>query len=134
MPALRQGRRATRGRLAACSGFALSSATAWADDAPAPQLGLGAPALTDTACTEGSLPGCQRLRFAYGPIAVKPGANMQLFAMNIAKPLYDGDVSRLTANVYRTDGWIPGVDVAHLHHGVWISSKPYGNFPVFFAA
>jgi hypothetical protein len=131
---LRQGRRAARFLLATLTGFALMSGPAQADDAPAPQLGLGAPALTDSACTEGSLPGCQRLRFAYGPIAVKPGANMQLLAANVAKPLYDGYVSRLTANLYRTDGSVPRVDVVHLHHGAWISSKLYGNYPVFFAA
>src|SRR3954453_10868408 len=106
-------------------------ASALADD---PTLGLGAPQLSDTSCTPGSPDGCQRLRFAYGPLTVKPGANAQLLGMNIQKPLYDGYVSRLTANLYRTDGTIPPVDVVHLHHGAWLSSRLYGNWPVFFAA
>jgi hypothetical protein len=105
--------------------------SALADD---PALGLGAPQLVDTSCTAGSPAGCQRLRFAYGPITVKPGANAQLIGLNIQKPLYDGYVSRLTANLYRTDGTIPPVDVVHLHHGAWLSNRMYGNFPVFFAA
>jgi hypothetical protein len=102
-----------------------------ADD---PTLGLGAPQLTDNSCSPGSPAGCQRLRFAYGPVTVNPGANAQLIGLNVQKPLYDGYVSRLTANLYRTDGTVPPVDVVHLHHGAWVSSRMYGNFPVFFAA
>src|SRR4051812_41569058 len=103
-------------RLASLLAFAALAvpASAFADD---PALGLGAPQLTDSSCTPGSAAGCQRLRFAYGPISVKPGANAQLLQLNIQKPLYDGYVSRLTANLYRTDGTIPPVDVVHLHHG-----------------
>jgi hypothetical protein len=106
-------------------------ASAMADD---PRLGLGAPQLTDNACSPGSPAGCQRLRFAYGPVDVNPGANAQLIGINVQKPLYDGYVSRLTANLYRVDGSIPPVDVVHLHHGAWLSSRMYGNFPIFFAA
>jgi plastocyanin len=112
----------------------LATAPAYADDAPAPQLGLGAPQLTDDACTPGSPAGCKRIRYAYGPITVRPGANMQLFWNDIDKPRYDGYATRLTANLYRTDGTIPPVDVVHLHHGAWLSNPTYGNFPVFFAA
>jgi hypothetical protein len=105
--------------------------SALADD---PALGLGAPQLSDSTCTPGSPAGCQRLRFAYGPLTVQPGANAQFLGLNIQKPLYDGYVSRLTANLYRTDGTVPPVDVVHLHHGAWLSNRLYGNFPVFFAA
>jgi plastocyanin len=127
----RHGRRVT---LLALVGLALIPAAARADDAPAPQLGLGAPQLTDSACTDGSPAGCQRMRFAYGPVTVRPGANMQLIWNDIQKPLYDGYVTRLTANLYRADGTIPPVDVVHLHHGAWLSNPTYGNFPIFFAA
>src|SRR3954471_9137024 len=94
------------GRIAALLAFAVLClpAPAMADD---PRLGLGAPQLTDNACSPGSPAGCQRLRFAYGPVTVNPGANAQLIGINIQKPLYDGYVSRLTANLYRTDGTIP---------------------------
>src|SRR3954453_15609467 len=86
----------------------LVPAAASADD---PTLGLGAPQLTDATCSPGSPDGCQRLRFAYGPVTVRPGANAQLLGPNLQKPLYDGYASRLTANLYRTDGTIPPVDV-----------------------
>lgn len=103
-------------------------------DVAAPQQGLGAPALTDTSCADKTYPECKRLRFAYGPVTVAPGANLQLFAGNIAKPMYDGYVLRLTASLYRTDGTIPRVDVVHLHHGAWTSNPQYGNFLAFFAS
>src|SRR3954469_16845703 len=87
-------------------------ASAMGDD---PRLGLGAPQLTDTSCSPGSPAGCERLRFAYGALTVSPGAHAQLLGMNVQKPLYDGYVTRLTANLYRADGTIPPVDVVHLH-------------------
>jgi hypothetical protein len=73
------------------------------------------------------------MRFAYGPVTVEAGANMQLAAGDIAKPMFDGYVTALSANLYRTDGTIPPVDVVHLHHGAWLSTPTYGNFPIFFA-
>ena len=88
----------------------------------APQEGLGAPPLASNACASNLYPTCRRVRFAYGPVTVEPGANQQLYAGDIGKPLYDGYVTRLTANLYRTDGTIPPVDVVHLHHGAWLSS------------
>ncbi|MEA2497489.1 MAG: hypothetical protein QOJ29_5400, partial [Thermoleophilaceae bacterium] len=74
------------------------------------------------------------IRYAYGPVTVNPGANLQLMWKGIQKPLYDGYITRLTANLYRADGTIPPVDVVHLHHGAWLSNPSYGNFPIFFAA
>src|SRR3954465_10882775 len=120
-------------RLATLPAFAALfwPASALADD---PTLGLGAPQLTDTSCSAGSPAGCQRLRFASGPVTVRPGANAPVLGPNNQNPLYDGYVSPLTANLYRTDGTIPPVDVVHLHHGAWLSSRLYGNWPVFFAA
>src|SRR4051794_8214828 len=112
--------------------FALLAPTASADWAP--QEGLGAPTLDSSECTPGSPAGCQRIRYAYGPVTVRPGANLQLMWKGIQKPLYDGYISRLTANLYRADGTIPPVDVVHLHHGAWLSNPSYGNFPIFFAA
>jgi hypothetical protein len=99
----------------------------------APELGLGAPQLQSNACESNYYPTCRRLRFAYGPVTVEPGANQQLFSGDIGKPMYDGYVTRLTANLYRTDGTVPPVDVVHLHHGAWISSPQYGSNVVFFA-
>src|SRR4051794_32663920 len=127
----RQGWRAARILLAVIVALGLLTAPARADD---PQMGLGAPALTDTHCTFDTYSQCKRTRFSYGPITVRPGANMQLLAPNIQKPTFDGYVTRLTANLYRTDGTVPPVDVVHLHHGAWLSTPTYGNFPIFFAS
>lgn len=120
-------------RLATVLAFALLTlpTTAAADS---PQLGLGAPPLADDQCTAGSPAGCKRIRYAFGPVTVAPGANLQLLGVDIAKPAYDGYATRLTANLYRTDGSIPPVDVVHLHHGAWLSNPTYGNHPIFFAA
>ena len=112
---------------------ALLAAPARADVA-SPQQGLGAPQLTDNACADKTFPDCRRMRFAYGPVTVGPGANLQLVSGDIAKPMFDGYVTRLTANLYRTDGTIPRVDVVHLHHGAWFSTTQYGNTLPFFAA
>ena len=42
-------------------------------------------------------------------------------------------LTRITANLYNTDGTISPIDVVHLHHAAWLSSPSYGNFAVFFA-
>src|SRR3954454_2496096 len=127
----RHGWRAARIALAVVMSLGLISAPASADD---PALGLGAPQLKDTHCTFNTFSQCKRMRFAYGPITVKPGANMQLLENNVQKPNFDGYVTRLTANLYRTDGTIPPVDVVHLHHGAWVSIPTYGNNGVFYAS
>jgi hypothetical protein len=122
------GRTAALGLLA-CALFAPTASAG-----SLPQLGLGAPQLESSECTPGSPAGCQRIRYAYGPVTVRPGGDLQLVAKDLQKPMYDGYISRLTANLYRADGTVPPVDVIHLHHGAWVSNPTYGNFPIFFAA
>jgi hypothetical protein len=123
--------------LALAAALCLALAAAPADAAttgPLPQEGLGAPALESSECADKTYPDCRRLRFAFGPVTVAPGANAQLLADHAAKPLYDGYAIRLTANLFRTDGTVPPVDVVHLHHGAWLSFPSYGNNPIFFAS
>jgi hypothetical protein len=77
---------------------------------------------------------CQRLRFAYGPIAVKPGQNDVLVGpVTIEKPNRAGYITRIKPNLMRADGTIPPVEQVHLHHGTWLSQPTYGSGP-FFAA
>jgi hypothetical protein len=77
---------------------------------------------------------CQRLRFSYGPIAVKPGQNDVLInPVTIEKPMRDGYITRFRPNLVRADGTVPPVEQVHLHHGTWISYPEYGSGP-FFAA
>jgi plastocyanin len=77
---------------------------------------------------------CQRLRFAYGPIAVKPGQNDVLIGpVTTEKPNQDGFITRFEPNLVRADGKIPPVEQVHLHHGTWLAQPEYGSGP-FFAA
>jgi plastocyanin len=77
---------------------------------------------------------CQRLRFSYGPIAVKPGQNDVLIEpVKIEKPLRDGYITRFKPDLVRADGTVPPIEQVHLHHGTWLSVPDYGSGP-FFAA
>ena len=75
---------------------------------------------------------CQRLRFAYGPLAVKPGQNDVLLGpITVEKPQRDGYITRFRPNLVRSDGTVPPVEQVHLHHGTWISVPDYGIGPFF---
>ena len=77
---------------------------------------------------------CRRMRFSYGPIAVKPGQNDVLIGpVTIEKPAQDGYITRFKPNLVRADGTVPPVEQVHLHHGTWLSEPSYGSGP-FFAA
>ena len=77
---------------------------------------------------------CQRLRFAYGPIPVKPGQNDVLVGpITTEKPMRDGWITRFKPNLVRADGSVPPVEQVHLHHGTWLAQPDYGMGP-FFAA
>jgi plastocyanin len=75
---------------------------------------------------------CQRLRFAFGPIAVKPGQNDVLIEpVLIDKPMQDGYITRVKPDLVRaSDGQVPPIEQIHLHHGTWINaSGDYGSGP-----
>jgi hypothetical protein len=75
---------------------------------------------------------CQRLRFAYGPLAVKPGQNdVFVEPVKIEKPDRDGYITRFKPNLVRADGTVPPVQQVHLHHGTWLSVPDYGSGPFF---
>jgi hypothetical protein len=77
---------------------------------------------------------CERLRFAYGPLLIKPGQNDVLITpVTIDKPLQDGYITRFKPNLVDQNGHTPPVEQIHLHHGTWLSIPSYGNGP-FFAA
>jgi hypothetical protein len=66
---------------------------------------------------------CERLRFSYGPIHVKPGQNDVLIEpVTIEKPMRDGYMTRFKPNLVRPDGSVPPVDQVHLHHGGWLTA------------
>jgi hypothetical protein len=78
---------------------------------------------------------CQRLKFSYGPIVVKPGQNDVLVGpVTIEKPLQDGYITRFKPNLVDQTGGVPPVEQVHLHHGTWLAlTNSYGN-SAFFAA
>jgi hypothetical protein len=77
---------------------------------------------------------CRRLRFSFGPIAVKPGQNDVIAEpVRIEKPMRDGYITRFEPNLVRPDGTVPPTEQVHLHHGTWLSVPSYGDGP-FFAA
>lgn len=76
---------------------------------------------------------CVRMRFAYGPLVVKPGQNDVLIGpVTIEKPLQDGFITRFKPNLTRVDGVVPPVHEVHLHHGTWLAlTNEYGSGPFF---
>ena len=75
---------------------------------------------------------CQRMRFSYGPIAVKPGQNDVLVGpITIEKPNRNGFITRIKPDLVRADGSVPPVEQVHLHHGTWLSVPEYGSGPFF---
>jgi hypothetical protein len=77
---------------------------------------------------------CERLRFAYGPIELKPGQNDALVGpITIEKPSRDGYVTRFKENLVKADGSVAPVEQVHLHHGTWLSVPSYGNGPIYAA-
>jgi hypothetical protein len=78
---------------------------------------------------------CQRLRFSYGPIHVKPGQNDVLIEpVKIEKPMRDGYMTRFKPNLVLPDGTVPPVDRVHLHHGTWWSVPAQTRIPPFMAS
>ena len=66
--------------------------------------------------------GATRMHFEIGPIDIQPGQNNISYSRGqIPKPSVDGFIVRIAPNLRFADGTIPGVDVVHLHHGVWLN-------------
>jgi hypothetical protein len=73
---------------------------------------------------------CQRLRFTFGPIVVKPGQNDVLVQpVTIEQPRYDGYLTRFDPDLVYADGTVPPIDQVHLHHAVWLTQREYGMGP-----
>jgi plastocyanin len=71
---------------------------------------------------------CRRLKFAVGPLVIKPGQNDVLVSpITIEKPMQDGFVVRFKPDLVRVDGTVPPIEQIHLHHGTWLSVPSYGN-------
>jgi plastocyanin len=70
--------------------------------------------------------GVQHLTYCYGPITLRPGQNIIKLRPAIDPsntklwPQEDGYITRFDPEFVYADGTVPGVDVLHLHHAVWL--------------
>jgi plastocyanin len=70
--------------------------------------------------------GVQHLTYCYGPITINPGQNIirlqPAIDGNRTKlwPQVPGYITRFDPEFIYADGRVPGVDVLHLHHAVWL--------------
>src|SRR5215208_8407738 len=86
--------------------------------------------------------GAKRITYKIGPFDVTPGQNRIGYELITQRPQVDGYITRIKPNLTYLDGRVPGVDVIHLHHAVWVNTSRVGatgkagGFPVelFFAA
>jgi hypothetical protein len=76
---------------------------------------------------------CVRMRFAYGPLVVKPGQmDVLIGPITIEKPVQDGYITRFKPNLTFADGTVPPVHEMHLHHATWLAAtNNYGSGPFF---
>ena len=66
-------------------------------------------------------PRVQHLKFRFGPVTIKPGQNtISLDGNDVPRPSVRGWIVGFRPNLERPNGKIPGVDVLHLHHAVWL--------------
>jgi plastocyanin len=100
--------------LAAACALALIPVAALAD--------TGKPNTLADAYPAASYPGEQHLHFKFGPVHIFPGQNSISLAPIKADgmPSVPGYITSFTPNLTYLDGTVPGVDVVHLHHGVWL--------------
>jgi plastocyanin len=83
--------------------------------------------------------GAKRIKYRVGPFDVVPGQNSIGYNIISERPQVDGYITRIRPDLTYLDGRVPGVDVIHLHHAVWVNTSRVGataGFPAepFFAA
>ncbi len=66
-------------------------------------------------------PGAVTLHLKEGPFDIQPGQNNIATKTRIPQPEVNGWIVGIRPNLEFEDGTIPGVDVVHLHHGVWLN-------------
>jgi plastocyanin len=82
--------------------------------------------------------GAKRIKYRIGPFDIVPGQNEIGYAPIVERPQVNGYFTRIRPDLTYLDGRVPGVEVIHLHHGVWVnmSRRAATGLPVqpFFAA
>ena len=69
------------------------------------------------------------LKFKFGPIDIAPGQNTIELKPNELRPKVPGYIVKFRPDLTYMNGKVPGVDVVHLHHGVWLIN----NYPTYAA-
>ncbi len=65
--------------------------------------------------------GAKRIKYRVGPFRITPGQNEIGNKVILEKPQEDGYFTRIRPDLTYMNGKVPGVDVIHLHHGVWLN-------------
>jgi hypothetical protein len=65
--------------------------------------------------------GAKRALYKVGPFNVIPGQNEIGYRVVVDKPQVDGWITRIRPDLTYVNGKVPGVEVIHLHHGVWLN-------------
>lgn len=65
--------------------------------------------------------GAITLHLKTGPFDIQPGQNNIENTTSVPQPEMDGFIVGIRPNLVYADGTVPGVDVVHLHHGVWLN-------------
>jgi hypothetical protein len=65
--------------------------------------------------------GAKRITYRIGPFNITPGQNRIANKVILEKPQEDGYFTRIRPDLTYLNGKVPGVDVIHLHHGVWLN-------------
>jgi plastocyanin len=65
--------------------------------------------------------GAKRIKYKIGPFDIVPGQNEIGYAPIAERPQRDGWFTRIRPDLTYLSGRVPGVEVIHLHHGVWVN-------------
>ena len=71
--------------------------------------------------------GAKRIKYRVGPFDVVPGQNSIGYSIINERPQVDGYITRIRPDLTYLDGRVPGVDVIHLHHAVWVNTSRVGS-------
>ncbi|MGZ4268001.1 MAG: cupredoxin domain-containing protein [Solirubrobacteraceae bacterium] len=78
--------------------------------------------------------GARKMLFRFGPVRIHPGQNTIAISPVSLHPPTGGWITSFHPNLTYANGKVPPVDVIHLHHAVWLVSRPGDRFRLTWAA